>query len=212
MDRDAFEQLISEWLDARHDLALRAHLDAAIQTDPGLAVVLAEWQTLDRLVRSGVPTPRGVDWARFQKVLSAGIDAAGDPDAALDAALGRSPTIERAIDWTRMKDRISAAVDADAAARRRAHTRRLWLGGTAGAALTAAAALILALLPNAGRTISPAPDTAIAQAEIAAPVAMPTGGIAIVSITGGEAPAAPQVLFMIDPPRPPLDESAAGYF
>lgn len=212
MTRDAFEQLISEWLDDRHDRSLRARLDAAVAAEPRLAAVLDEWQTFDRRLRDGMPVARGIDWAHFRHAVSSAVDAAIAEDAALDAALRRSPTIDAAIDWSRMRDNISAAIDAEPVRRGRTRARRLWIGGAAASALAAAAALTLALLPNKARDPGAAGGGAIAQAVIAAPVAAPVSGVAMVSITGGEAPAAPQALFMIDPPRSTTNDPAAGYF
>lgn len=212
MDPDTFEQLISEWLDSRHDPALRARLDAAIAAEPHLAAVLDEWQTFDRQLRAGMPVARGIVWARFRQAVSAAVDTAIAKDAALDAALRCSPTVEATIDWPRMRVRISAAIDAEASRVNRTRTRRLWLGGAAASALTAAAALVVALLPDRAPEPGAAGGGAIARAVISAPAVSPAGGVAMVSITGGEAPAAPQALFMIDPPRSSANDTPAGYF
>ncbi len=213
MTREAFERLISDWLDDQHNPSLRAAIDAAVQADPRLADVAAEWKTFGRQLRAGMPDVQDIDWAKLRATISNAVYAASNADAAIDSLLAASPTLDQTIDWSRLKDRISSAVDADAAGHRRSRSRTLWLAGVAATTLTAAAALVIALLPRTDVPVAPKVAIgSVAVVSISVPEPGEPQGVAIARITGGEAPATPQSLFMIDPPRPRTDEAAAGYF
>lgn len=214
MNRAAFEQLVCEWLDARHDLELRARIDAARAADPALEPLLAEWQRFDVLLRRGLPAPRGVDWPAMHDRIVAGATGSGcrpvsherapdvpsaARDAALDTALADFSDLDRRVDWPRFQARVAGAVGTAAAGLRRQRWRRRGLMAIAGG-LAAAAALILAVLP--GET-PPATPRGLVQVVVAPPraetidaeVGLIDVRLAVIEPTS----APPQCLLLVDP-------------
>jgi len=57
MTRDDFQRLVSAWLDAPRDPALRAALARALRSDPALRAEFCAWQRMDALLRS-LPAPQ----------------------------------------------------------------------------------------------------------------------------------------------------------
>ena len=67
MNRDQFQQLVSQWLDQPQNHELRARIEAAAAESPELARLKDEWVALDRLVRRATPTVQALDWERLQQ-------------------------------------------------------------------------------------------------------------------------------------------------
>lgn len=90
MNRQAFEQLVSEWLDRPAQDDLRARIEAAVRADPALARLMGEWLHLNRLIRGGLPGPHGVEWDRFRArlatLLERSLDESTDADQADESA------------------------------------------------------------------------------------------------------------------------------
>jgi hypothetical protein len=113
MDREAFEQLVSAWLDQPQRDDLRLQIEAAVAESRELARVRDEWLRLDRLVRSCLPGVDGIDWRRLQEHIAAALapDAA---DTALDEQLRRFTDVGQRVDWPRLRQRISQAIGSSA--------------------------------------------------------------------------------------------------
>jgi hypothetical protein len=214
MDRDAFEQLVSAWLDEPERTDLQRQVEEAVRLEPELAALLAEWRRFDEVFRSQAPELRGVDWAKLEGHISAAIDAADtsttDEDA-LDTALHDLPSIEPRVDWPRLHERIAAAV-------RRSDQgvlRRRWrviLGTATVAGLAAAAALVLTILPNPSPALLSSGVVRVTVGVPAAAVETSTGvAYARVSVTEA-VHEQPQRFFSIDPIQQPAASDDAGGF
>ena len=215
MNRDAFEQLVSAWLDEPGCADLWRQVEEAVRLDPELARVLAEWRRFDDLFRSQAPELRRVDWAKLEGHISMAIDAApaNTPDEdALDTALRNLPSIESRVSWPRLHERIVAAL-------RRSDQRilrrrwRMVLGTAAVAGLAAAAALVLTILPNP----SPAPlSSGVVRVTVGVPEAVmgTSTGVAYARVSVTEAVREqPQRFFSIDPiQRPAASDDAGGFY
>lgn len=66
MNRAAFEQLVSEWLDRPGRADLRARVEAALREKPALARVLERWRHLNQLLQAALPSLSGVDSQHFR--------------------------------------------------------------------------------------------------------------------------------------------------
>lgn len=144
MDRLAFEQLISTWLDDRENSDLCRQIDAACADDPACRRLVAEYEKLDSLVRHASDQPLAVDWPAFKAVVSSEIAAATQPDTAakLDRLLQTAlPAVEPQVNWQRFGRRVSQAIDQSVATRRVLRLSRWRAAALAG--LAAAAALLL---------------------------------------------------------------------
>ena len=108
MDRETFEQLLSQWLDHPQDDELRAAVEAAVAQSPELDQLKNEWARLDQLLRSYRAGIDRVDWPRFRHRISAGLDPV---EIGLDESLRGVTAIEHRVDWPRLRQRISRAVD-----------------------------------------------------------------------------------------------------
>lgn len=67
MEREDFEQKLSEWLDRPHCDKLRAMIDRAVAQTPRLRPIRADWQRLNDFVKSTGGAPDGVEWQRLRK-------------------------------------------------------------------------------------------------------------------------------------------------
>jgi hypothetical protein len=164
MDREAFEQLVSEWLDQPERGDLRARIDAAAAGLPAQAAVKDEWLRLDRLVRDACPSAGRVDWRRFRQRVAERLESA--PIAArVDERLRALTVVAPRVDWPRLRRRISAAVagaDRDPRVVRLPRRRVAAAGGL----LAAAAALVFMLtLPTKPATA----PTGFAWVRVSAP-------------------------------------------
>ena len=164
MDRLAFEQLISTWLDDRENSDLCRQIDAACADDPACRRLVAEYEKLDSLVRHASDQPLAVDWPAFKAVVSSEIAAATQPDTAakLDRLLQTAlPAVEPQVNWQRFGRRVSQAIDQSVATRRVLRLSR-WRAAALGGLAAAAALLLWFGLP---------PE----QAPVAQPSAPPAG-------------------------------------
>lgn len=86
MKHQAFEQLVSEWLDRPARDVLRARIEAALHADPSLARLMSEWLRLNELIRRGLPGPDGVQWDQFKGRVAALLERSSDDSAHGDEA------------------------------------------------------------------------------------------------------------------------------
>jgi hypothetical protein len=222
MDREAFEQLVSEWLDQPERADLRARIEAAVVESPAFGRVRDEWLRFDRLIRgAGLHTGR-VDWPHFRLRIAERLESAHG-DAALDERLRTLTAVERRVDWPHLRRRISAVlagVDGGRAAPR-IPLRRL---GAGLALLATAAALVLMFALPSRSTVAP---PAFARVEVSmAAGALATAdserGFARVSVSalpeadealeqkpppgrGASAPRLAEVFLMVEPARSATD-------
>lgn len=220
MQLDAFERLVSEWLDepARDDL--RRQIDAAITADPALQAVLDAWLRCDRLIKAPLVHLQDVDWPRLAAQIGTGVTKAArgeqDADAALDAALHADPGIDDRVDWARLRVRISTAIDQST--RQAAQRRRLYtMVAAASTMLAAAAALFLVLLPQRGTVVIARPPAGVAIVRVSPLAATDAVGahgvayarVAAVGVTDEPAPR----FFVIDPVKPAaVSDDTGGYY
>lgn len=166
MYREAFKQLVSEWLDQPDRDDLRARIDAAADASAELAELRDEWLRLHRLVREGRPPVESVDWQRFRARTMADVESiAAETEHAtnvLNEALRNLPTIEEQVDWERFRSRVSVAVRT--AAGRSPVLPQRWRRIVAGLGmLAAAAALFLAVVL---RPSAPEPVSGVARGHV----------------------------------------------
>lgn len=113
MDRETFEQLVSEWLDQPGSDDLRGRIEAAVIQSPALGRVKDDWLRLDRLLRSACPGAEGVGWSRFQQRIAERLDLS-QAGSGLDERLRKLTGVEQRVDWARLRERISqSAAGAD---------------------------------------------------------------------------------------------------
>ncbi|MFN0134824.1 MAG: hypothetical protein ACKVS9_01760 [Phycisphaerae bacterium] len=117
MTHEAFENLISDWLDSRDDVA-RAKLDALVAESPELRSVLDEWLRLDALLHEASPRiDVAVAWPMLRARISHAVDEAVVADlraGGIDRLLRASDPLEERIDWSRLHERISSKVHQEA--------------------------------------------------------------------------------------------------
>ncbi len=78
MEREDFEQKLSEWLDLPHCDKLRAMIDRAVAQTPRLRPIRADWQRLNDFVKSTGDAPTGVQWQRLRKSILEAVLASND--------------------------------------------------------------------------------------------------------------------------------------
>ncbi len=163
MDREAFEQLVSEWLDQPERDDLRRRIAAAEAKSPGLERLKDEWVRLDQLVRRVSSGVCHVDWHRFRQ----GIDQGLAPDSpGFDEKLRELTGTEQRVDWPRLRERISRAVDR---ADRQPRVIRFPLRRVAvKLALFSAAAAVVALMVTLSLRSSKT-SVGVAQVRVSAP-------------------------------------------
>ena len=197
MDRESFEQLVSQWLDHPEDDELRAAVESATAASPALDRLKHEWIRLDRLVRSAAPGVDRVDWPRLRQRISTELV----PDeSGLDESLRAVTNIEQRVDWPRLSQRISQAVD-DARDRTRV-IRFPFRRVAAGLLLVGAAAavvLMFALPPGSSET-----GVGVARVRVSSPSAtVPSGDRAagFAHVTVSPTPAAGETGDQAESPR-----------
>lgn len=109
MNREAFEQLLSAWLDRRDDAELAARVAAAVAAAPERRAVVEAWERMDALLRSAGPRAQ-VDWARFAAHVAAGLRADDAEDAAFDRRLADTTSVESRVEWPAFSRRVAAAI------------------------------------------------------------------------------------------------------
>jgi len=216
MDREAFEQLVSEWLDqpGRDDLRLR--IEAALAESPALARVKDQWLRLDRLVRGALPGIEHLDWSRLRHHIAMEIEVSAAAGG-LDERLRRLTDVAPRVDWERLRKHVSRAVaDAD---RQRAALRFPLRRMAAGFALLATAAALLLMFTLPAKP--PAATTGFAQVRVSGPATAlqqpgPARGFACVTVgappetnepdegarpsrAGSGAPQLAEVFLMVEP-------------
>lgn len=200
MERDAFESLVSAWLDDPADETLRARLEQAERETPTLRAVREQWQRCEALLRQGASGPAGVVWARVQAHIAAAVAADEQVDVGLDALLAAPAGLEQRVVWQRLRARIAAACAAAPATPALRYTRRrVWWTSVSAAALATAAALLLAFWPHAGPGTQ-APG--LATFTVAAKLAPVPSGVVVVRIAAGdvsEFQPEPEAYFSIEP-------------
>lgn len=206
MDREAFEQLVSEWLDTPARGDLRARIDAALAAEPALAELFEQWRRLDGVFRENLPQLPSVKWPRLARRISRAVDREAEDAHGVDEVLRRLPGIDRRVDWQRVGNRIADAVAREAAKSRRAGGWRRFcrIAGGVAAVATVAAVLVLSVMPNARPE---RPSAGRATFAIGPPRVREAGtsdGVATVAITVLDvATAEPERFFMIDPMTTP---------
>lgn len=209
MTPDAFEQLVSQWLDDPSRVDLRAQIDAAIAENPPLGAIFAQWERTEAALRSAARVPTGVDWQRLAAQTAARVNIA--VDRPLDDLLRGPTAVDQRVDWQRLKSRIAAAVAMEHQTTIRRQRRRWLIRGSA--TIAAAAALVLALLPmrharhepEASVTVGRPGDTSqsLAFSTIRAPRVSESERTSVVAVTIAAADQrsepVPERFFVIDP-------------
>ena len=167
MDREAFEQLVSAWLDHPQRSDLRVRIDATCAEDPQLARVLHQYTQLERLLRDAAAHSPPVAWDRLKDRIAAQVHRVSNAcpaEARLDAQLAALPDIETFVDWQAFHRRVSRAIQRSVRPRRTTHLMP-WRTATAAGLLAAAAALVLMLgVPSArvpAPLVPPRPDKVV---------------------------------------------------
>jgi hypothetical protein len=207
MDREAFEQLVSAWLDEPERGELRARIEAAVRDDPELLVIWDDWRRVAEVLGRMPPVVQQVDWPRWSARVSAAVEAdAAAVDGRLDALVGAPAAMER-VDWARLHGRISAAVRRERASGVRRRVR--WVVGATAGAAAAAAGLLLVLRAEPEAIDMPRGSVKVVLAR---PAAL-TEGTAIAKISApAEVAAQPAEFFTVDPVSPARAGEVAGYF
>jgi len=215
MNRDQFEQLVSQSLDDPSREDLRATIDAATRENPELAGLLDDWRRFDEKLSAHLRVPPDLDWPRFHARVSDAIESAAGADnlsnTALDQALRASPALDEHVDWQDFRRSVAARLDASPPVST-SHAPRPRLVATVAALLATAAALLLAVqqpsVPSATGT------TGLATVMISPPAAPPNDGVAIVRmIRVDTAINDPEAYFVIDPPtRNATPDEPPGYY
>ena len=109
MEREAFEQLVSQWLDQPDRADLRERIDLAVAADPELRALLDEWLRLDRVIRAAAHASHTVDWGNFRERIQSGIDETSAEER-IERRIQEVTDISRRVDWNRLHERITQAV------------------------------------------------------------------------------------------------------
>lgn len=226
MKREAFERLVSDWLDDPQSGDLRARLDAAGARDPQFARLREELVRVDALVRAGLAALLPVDWERLKARICARIAGTPDESTDLDEQLRSLPAIESHVDWLAFQRKVTRAIDQEEV---RPRVLRLspWRLTVAAGVLAAAAAVVLMLVqpPRLQPPTTPQRAPGLARMVILAqpaaqPDRQPPAGMARMQIIVDDEPQSdrladssqPDVFFMLEPPDAPLTMASAGGF
>ncbi|MBU0639098.1 MAG: hypothetical protein KKB50_09560 [Planctomycetes bacterium] len=147
MQPEAFEQLVSQWLDEPQDAELHARIDAAAADSVELARLRDEWTRLDRLIRAARPTGLTVAWSRQKQRVMRELAEAAEPDAMLDATLAALPGTAGRVDWQMYQRRVMDAVRTAGRPRRAVRVRWGYALSRAGAVAAAAVLVLMFSLP-----------------------------------------------------------------
>lgn len=214
MDIEAFEQLVSQWLDQRDDDELRARV-AAASRDPALARIRDDWLRLDVALRNANPgLGERVIWNRLHERITEQVVLADSSRSGFQTLRDATSVGDR-VDWDTLRGRIMQATTAgDRAARLGAARRRRTIALTF---LSAAAAfLLIAFFYPSGPTQSPlgvaqvrvnvsdfdaaddSDDSAFSSVRISAPPDFEDSESVQVAV---EQPRVVEVFLMVEPPR-----------
>lgn len=229
MQVEAFEQLVSAWLDEPQRAALRREIDAALQQQPELGPLLAQYERLEQRLRETPPAWPPIVWPNLYARITAAVHEAAEDDV-VARGLGALPALDGQVDWTRLQRRVSQAVRAQGGRRRRGGQVLRPFSAVAGLLATAATLALFTFSALHSRDdAAPAAPAApmLARAVVLPPaVARPVSEaarlvhLAVLSepASGGdvlipaERPRGPRVYFTIEPPAPtpPVALSYAG--
>lgn len=171
MTRDAFEQLLSEWLATPDDPALRTRISDACAGNPAFARLRDDWLRDDLRLRAfgdEDDLAERVDWDAFAAATAAHVAASVDSadDERFDSLLAATRSLDEQPDWSAIGSRFRGAVHHAA---RQTGRRRIRLAGV-GLALAAAVALWLVLTPRMGAptadSVMPTPRPIVAMAHV----------------------------------------------
>ncbi len=218
MDREVFEQLVSEWLDQPGRDDLRRKIDQAAAESPELARLRDEWLRLDALTRGATRSANDVRWDRLRKHVNLEIVAA-DNQSELEDRYRRLTNVGQWVDWSRLRTSISQAVDEASSHSQviRMPLRRI----AAGIALFAAAAvfvLMVTIPPITSRTTAGIASVSVRGPAGATESRASTTGYARITVSpqsaddsgdGGDQssmkqtvqPLVAEVFLMVEPPR-----------
>lgn len=110
MERETFEQLLSDWLDEPQRDELRARVDAAAADSDERGALRAAWERLDGLIRAAPDVTRLVYWPRMRERFLGAVADDHVELAEVDRHLAGLPGIEHRVRWERLQPRICAAV------------------------------------------------------------------------------------------------------
>ncbi|MGE0479274.1 MAG: anti-sigma factor [Phycisphaerae bacterium] len=114
MDRESFEQLLSEWLDRRDDAELAARIAERVAAAPERRSLVAAWERMDALLR-GAALPMRVDWPRFASRVSAALRVDDAEGVALERWFADLTRIESRVAWPTFAGHVAAAIRASQA-------------------------------------------------------------------------------------------------
>lgn len=215
MTRDAFEILVSEWLDAPQSAELAAAIRRAIAEQPELGTLHDEWLRADGLLRRGAASRlECVRWSALRSRILKRVDAVVEPSERadgdeLEASLTKATALPAGVSWDKQRRRIAAAIDRETGTLcRDQRLRRLPALASAALGLAASMLLVLALRSSAPELNAAAAGRAIVQIESGIDL-RPGGGGALgvarveveqVEEAAPSVPSAPQILLIIDAP------------
>ena len=193
MDREAFEQLVSEWLDQPQRDDLRVLLEQALADNPAWVGLRREYTQLDRLIKQATSKMPAVDWPLLKRRIMAELTRAvvsHSDDAAFDERLRAAlPAFEGRVDWRAFGRHLSERIELETHIPRVIRLNR-WRGTIAAGVLAAAAALLLMLTPPTaqlpGRKAEPSPG--YVRVEVLPPAGVdvdidPGGAVAFAIVT-----------------------------
>jgi len=230
MDREAFEQLVSDWLDRPDDVELRRRIARAIEATPELAEVRDQWRRLHALLQAEPTVLRNIRWERFHGHVHAAVsDEDGSSSGApLDAMLQSLPGVADRVDWQRQRQRIANEITRETLQPSRSRVRWPRFLAAAGVFAAAAAVVLLVLYGEGPRreTTTTVPGRATVTIASAARQPLPPASraVAYARVTPAENGAAtpppaerpPELFLMIGPPQTsmasPLNPDPTGYF
>ena len=143
MNLEAFEKLVSDWLDDPEDSALRARLAAAVRGSPELGVLLERWRRVDQLLRGEPASIKVVDWDGLRRRIATACAESRETDRRLDELLQDVSVVTGQVDWARFRERVAATARAAGARSVPRRWRHRWL--VVPVAGLAAAALVFAV-------------------------------------------------------------------
>ncbi len=187
--------------------------------DPAFRGLLDRYERLDALIKAGTALPNDVDWVRLRERIAAAVRGSGGElsvDDGLDGMLRGLGGLDERVDWDRLKDRISVAVDRESGTGPRSRRRRWSFVALAASGLTAAAVLVIALLPKLTASAPVVEANPVVELVVGAPVDEAMWGASSVAdfeIGGGDADGAVVRFFSVDPvPWADRGDESAGFY
>lgn len=163
MDRETFEQLVSQWLDQPDREDLRERIDLAVAADPELRTLLDGWVRFDRALRDATQASHAVDWKLFQQGIGSAIEGCSAEER-VERRIRHATDITARVDWNRLRERITQAVHAESVAPRVfKFPRRV---ASALAVFAAAAAVVLMMTTPQWTPLAPPAPTGAARVRV----------------------------------------------